>query len=207
MTRPTPPPFEQPRLSPDGTQAAFRVFDNIDVWIHSLVRGSITRLRFHSDEDETPIWAPDGKLVAFASDRGIPKRVIHTKPPDGSVNEQPIGELTGVAHLSSWSSDGKTIAYGECLDVVEREQGLQRTQRAVGIIDQLALRVVPADRPLVFEAAHVKARYPISYADAFSVALAKRTRRPPSRCRAGRLPSRGTSRCLRSTSRGRARIA
>jgi len=37
----------------------------------------------------------------------------------------------------------------------------------------LALRVMPADRLLVFEAAHVKARYPVSYADAFSVALAK----------------------------------
>jgi predicted nucleic acid-binding protein len=35
---------------------------------------------------------------------------------------------------------------------------------------------MPADRPLVFEAAHVKARFPVSYADAFSVALAKRTR-------------------------------
>jgi len=66
------------------------------------------------------------------------------------------------------------IAYGECLNVIEREQGFQQAQRAVGIIDQLALRVMPADRLLVFEAAHVKARYPVSYADAFSVALAKR---------------------------------
>ncbi len=66
------------------------------------------------------------------------------------------------------------IAYGECLDVIEREQGFHQAQRAVGIIDQLALRVMPADRLLVFEAAHVKARYPVSYADAFSVALAKR---------------------------------
>jgi predicted nucleic acid-binding protein len=65
------------------------------------------------------------------------------------------------------------IAYGECLYVIEREQGFQHAQRAVGIIDQLPLQVMPADRPLVFEAAHVKARYPISYADAFSVALAK----------------------------------
>jgi predicted nucleic acid-binding protein len=65
------------------------------------------------------------------------------------------------------------IAYGECLYVIEREQGLHHAQRAVGIIDQLALHVMPADRPLVFEAALVKARYPISYADAFSVALAK----------------------------------
>jgi predicted nucleic acid-binding protein len=65
------------------------------------------------------------------------------------------------------------IAYGECLYVIEREQGLHQAQRAVGIIDQLAIRVMPADRLLVFEAAHVKARYPVSYADAFSVALAK----------------------------------
>lgn len=65
------------------------------------------------------------------------------------------------------------IAYGECLYVIEREQGLRHAQRAIGIIDQLALRVMPVDRGLVFEAAHVKARYPVSYADAFSVALAK----------------------------------
>jgi predicted nucleic acid-binding protein len=66
------------------------------------------------------------------------------------------------------------ISFGECLYVIEREQGMQRTQRAIGIVDQLALRVMPVDRPLVFEAAHLKARYPISYADAFSAALAKR---------------------------------
>lgn len=65
------------------------------------------------------------------------------------------------------------IAYGEGLYVIEREQGFHQAQRAVGIIDQLALRVMPADRLLVFEAAHVKARYPVSYADAFSVALAR----------------------------------
>lgn len=68
------------------------------------------------------------------------------------------------------------INYGESLYVIEREQGLQQALRAAGIIDQLAVQVVPADRSLVFEAAHVKARYPISYADAFGVALAKRTR-------------------------------
>ena len=68
------------------------------------------------------------------------------------------------------------INYGEALYVIERERGLQQAQRAIGIIDQLPIQVVPADRTLVFETAHLKARYPISYADAFSVALAKRTR-------------------------------
>jgi len=68
------------------------------------------------------------------------------------------------------------INYGESLYVIERERGVQQTQRAIGIIDQLPIRVVPADRSLVFDAAHLKARYPISYADAFSVATARRAR-------------------------------
>ena len=66
------------------------------------------------------------------------------------------------------------INYGECLYVVEREQGIQQAQRAIGIIDQLPIDIVPVDRPQVFEAARLKARYPISSADAFCVALAIR---------------------------------
>jgi ribonuclease VapC len=66
------------------------------------------------------------------------------------------------------------ISYGEALYIIERERGLQQAQRAAGLIDQLAVQVVAADRPLVFDAAHIKARYPVSYADAFAVALAKR---------------------------------
>ncbi|HSC26949.1 MAG TPA: type II toxin-antitoxin system VapC family toxin [Vicinamibacterales bacterium] len=67
------------------------------------------------------------------------------------------------------------INYGEALYIIERERGLQEAQRAVGIVDQLPLQVIPADRGLVFDAAHIKARYPVSYSDAFAVALAKRT--------------------------------
>ena len=65
------------------------------------------------------------------------------------------------------------INYGECMYVIEREDGIVEAQRSANIIDQLALEVVPADRPLVFAAAHLKARYPISYADAFAAAVAK----------------------------------
>jgi uncharacterized protein len=66
------------------------------------------------------------------------------------------------------------ISYGECLYVTERAQGLRQAQRAAGIIDQLAVRVIPADRSIVFAAAHIKATYPVSFADAFTIAVAKR---------------------------------
>lgn len=38
-------------------------------------------------------------------------------------------------------------------------------------IDQLLVEVVDADRSRTFAAARVKARHPLSYADAFAVAL------------------------------------
>lgn len=93
---------------------------------------------------------------------------------DGEPAAQQVRQVLRTARRKQAVVLLSLIAYGECLSVIEREQGCQHAQRAVGVIDQLAVHVMPADRSLVFEAAHVKARYPISYADAFSVALAKR---------------------------------
>jgi ribonuclease VapC len=94
---------------------------------------------------------------------------------DGEPAAQHVRQLLRSARRKQVVVLLSLIAYGECLYVVEREHGFHQAQRAVGVIDQLALRVMPADRLLVFEAAHMKARFPISYADAFSVALARRT--------------------------------
>lgn len=93
---------------------------------------------------------------------------------DGEPAAQQVRQVLRTARRKQAVVLLSLIAYGECLYVIEREQGCQHAQRAVGVIDQLAVHVMPVDRSLVFEAAHVKARYPISYADAFSVALAKR---------------------------------
>ena len=68
------------------------------------------------------------------------------------------------------------INYGECLYIIEREQGFQQAQKAAGLIDQLPVLIAAADRSIVFDAAHLKARYPIAYADAFAAALAKQQR-------------------------------
>ncbi|MGH9321196.1 MAG: type II toxin-antitoxin system VapC family toxin, partial [Vicinamibacteria bacterium] len=62
---------------------------------------------------------------------------------------------------------------GEVLYIVEREQGLKAAHRAAAIIDQLPLTVMEPGRERTFAAAHVKARFPLSYADAFAVALAQ----------------------------------
>lgn len=93
---------------------------------------------------------------------------------DGEPAAQHVRQVLRAARRKQTVVLLSLIAFGECLYVIERERGVQHAQRAVGIVDQLPLHVMPADRPLVFDAAHIKARHRVSYADAFSVALARR---------------------------------
>ena len=66
------------------------------------------------------------------------------------------------------------VNYGEVLYISERQGGRPAAEEAIRIIDHLPLEIVPADRDLTFAAAHLKARSPISYADAFAAALAQK---------------------------------
>ncbi|MCX6026479.1 MAG: type II toxin-antitoxin system VapC family toxin [Chloroflexi bacterium] len=65
------------------------------------------------------------------------------------------------------------INLGQVAYIVERERGLARAQETLGLIDQLPIQILPASREAVMAAAHVKAEYPMAYADAFAVAAAQ----------------------------------
>ena len=65
------------------------------------------------------------------------------------------------------------VNLGEVATIIEREQGASATRRALSAIDQLPIEIIEADRRMALTAAHVKAHHPISYADAFVVALAQ----------------------------------
>jgi predicted nucleic acid-binding protein len=65
------------------------------------------------------------------------------------------------------------ISLGEVLYIIERERSLPKAQQALAAIEQLPLEILPASRDAVLAAAHVKARFPISYADAFVIAAAQ----------------------------------
>ncbi len=86
-----------------------------------------------------------------------------------------VGEILADAQQEECRVLFSLINYGECLYIVERERGLPAAQMLIGLIDQLPLVVVEPDRTHVFAAAHLKAHYPISYADAFAVALAQQS--------------------------------
>jgi serine/threonine protein kinase len=101
--------YESPRFSPDGKSLALTVrLPDPDIWIYDLERGSLRRMTFAPGEDELPVWSPDGKRIAYASNG---RQQAFLLPVDGSGKEEPLFKNESHFHLQSWSPDGKIIAY------------------------------------------------------------------------------------------------
>jgi predicted nucleic acid-binding protein len=66
------------------------------------------------------------------------------------------------------------INWGEFYYIVKRRVGRVKTLEALALIEQLPIELLSVDDLLISEAAEIKSEYPISYADAFCVATAKR---------------------------------
>lgn len=65
------------------------------------------------------------------------------------------------------------VNLGEVCYLVERRRGLPEVHRVLAAIDSLPIEIFPADRDAVLAAAHLKAQYPIAFADAFAAAAAQ----------------------------------
>jgi uncharacterized protein len=81
-------------------------------------------------------------------------------------------------HLAASGEAGlmSLMNWGEFYYIVKRRVGKEKTEDAMAVLEQLPIEVLPVDDLLVREAAEIKADHPISYADAFCVALALRHR-------------------------------
>ena len=65
------------------------------------------------------------------------------------------------------------VNLGEIAYIVERGRGLSKAQETLARIDELPRSIGDVDRRLALAAAHLKAQYPIAYADCFAAALAQ----------------------------------
>jgi serine/threonine protein kinase/Tol biopolymer transport system component len=105
--------YGSPHISPDGGRVAVSIpsgNSGSEVWVYEIPHSTLTRLTF--DEHSTaPLWSPDGKQIAFTTYRQTGS-VILVKPADGSGAEETLvpGESL-ILVPTSWSSDGKFLAY------------------------------------------------------------------------------------------------
>ena len=68
--------YQWPRVSPDGTRMVMTVQDpdNIDVWVSTVDRGTLSKLTTDPALDASGLWTLDGDRVVFASQREGIKR-------------------------------------------------------------------------------------------------------------------------------------
>ncbi len=64
------------------------------------------------------------------------------------------------------------INLGEIIYITKRRFGDKKKLEVLSRVHQLGFKVLPAPEVLVFKAAELKAEYPISYADCFTLACA-----------------------------------
>jgi eukaryotic-like serine/threonine-protein kinase len=96
------------QLSPDGRQVAIELDGQI--WLYDLSRDAWTRLTFEGEVNLFPRWSPDGKWIAFESDKaGIPN--VFRQRADGSGGLEQLTDSKYEVGPSSWSPDGRLLAF------------------------------------------------------------------------------------------------
>jgi len=105
--------YRNPRLSPDGQRVAITIDElGSQEWLLDIGRGTLTRLTFEGSYNGAIAWTPDGKRIAFGTDRAG-ARNLFWQLADGSGGAERLAASDHGDIASSWSPDGQTLAYEE----------------------------------------------------------------------------------------------
>jgi dipeptidyl aminopeptidase/acylaminoacyl peptidase len=108
-----------PQLSPEGGWVAYTVSvpdaekdrADKDVWMTSWDGRKNLRLTTSKSSESAPRWSPDGRYLAFLSDRDDPREVAQVWLLDRAGGEaERITDLPGGVSGYAWSPDGKRMA-------------------------------------------------------------------------------------------------
>ncbi|MBI4789259.1 MAG: type II toxin-antitoxin system VapC family toxin [Chloroflexi bacterium] len=116
-------------------------------------------------------------IAASPPEENVPRNyVLDSFAIIGYFDDEPGSEIVGdlIRQVpKSASLFLSIINFGEIAYEAERERGDAGLQTRLAEVRSLPIAFVAADETTVLAAAHIKAKHPVSYADAFAIALAQ----------------------------------
>ena len=102
-------------FSPDGSRVVFTVADPVKgtararaIWMLDVASGAARPLTFSGRNDASPRWAPDGRSIAFLSDRDGPAQLYRLDLRGGEAER--LTDRKDAIRAFRWSPDGRRIA-------------------------------------------------------------------------------------------------
>jgi serine/threonine protein kinase/Tol biopolymer transport system component len=102
-----------PRLSPDGRRVAVGIAEQeTQTWLYDLSRETLTRFTFVGSANQNGTWTPDGKRIAFNSNKEGPQNPFwQLADGSGGLERLTTSEYANIP--MSWSPDGQLLAFTE----------------------------------------------------------------------------------------------
>jgi len=103
-------------FSPDGARVALVVSEppkgdqrSRHIWLFETATGSFRQLTYSAKSESSPKWSPDGKSLAFLSDRDADQQIYLLSMSGGDATPLTKGKRS-ISHFA-WSHEGKQIAF------------------------------------------------------------------------------------------------
>jgi tricorn protease len=96
-----------PDISPDGRLVAFSYLG--DIWTVETIGGVARPVTLHEAHDAYPVFSPDGKQIAFSSNRNGSYDLYVVSAQGGRPRRLTFDSAADIAN--GWSPDGKTILF------------------------------------------------------------------------------------------------
>jgi len=122
----TPPPFVVDRLQFKQDTVGYLDHHRDHLYIFDLASKKVTQITSGDFDDNEPAWSPDGKSLAFSSNRSTPDPdrnyntdiwVVAADNTDKGAHLTQVTTNPGPDRSPAWSPDGKWIAFASQIDI------------------------------------------------------------------------------------------